>query len=132
MRRLLIAGIACLTLALAPLEPVHASKAEPQPAALALAAPIGIVFDPARGDRRPQAAAILPRHGVGGIDRNRAGSRPERRMRRVNTRRGRYDTAGRSALRRSAQIVAARPPARSAFAAGSPSPRPQERTVVQR
>lgn len=133
MRHTLIAGIACLTLALSPLKPVHAGEAGPRPVSSAQSALIGIGADPAKDDRRPPASAILPRHGIGRIDRNTADPGPEGRPRRVNNRHGRHAMRGRGALRQPAQHVETPQfPAPPAFAVVSAPKRHQERTVVQR
>lgn len=124
MRRMLIAGIACLTLALAPLEPVHASGGGPRPT-LALRGLIAILFDLVRDDRPLPAAATLPRHGVGRIDRNTVDRRPKRRRRHVNTRRGRHGPPCCRAPMRAASLAQEWQPA----LAGSGH---QERTAVQR
>ena len=130
MRRTLTAGIACLTLALAPLEPVHASGAGPRPsnaAALALLGLLGIAVGPVRDERRPGGGAILPRLGVGRIDRNTVDRRPDRPRRHVNNRRERHSPPR-------------HPPGPATFfawrshpALGDPAPQQhQGRTVVQR
>lgn len=133
MRHTLIAGIACLTLALSPLEPVHAGEAGPRPVSSVPSALIGIGSDPDMDDRWPPAIAILPRHGVGRIDRNIIDSGPERRPRRVNTRHLRHLTRDHCGMGQSAQRVETpQAPAPPGFATAPAPPRHQERTVVQR